>query len=154
LYAFFDAPWFPFYLIVIYFFNFWLGIFSTVATLLLIVLAYINEVVTHKPLAEANHLAIQSSNQVTNNFRSADALEAMGMFKGVRKRWYQLHHKFIEIQAIASQRAASLSSFIKFLRITTQSLILGIAAYLVLLNQITPGMMIAATIFGKGFSAS
>lgn len=146
LYAFFDAPWFPFYLIVIYLFNFWLGIFSTIATLLLILFAYINEVITHKPLGDANQLAIQSSNLATTHLRGADTIEAMGMLSGIRVRWHQLHQKFIETQSLASQRAASLGAVIKFLRITTQSLMLGIAAYLVLLNKITPGMMIAATI--------
>jgi ATP-binding cassette subfamily C exporter for protease/lipase len=146
LYAFFDAPWFPFYLIVIYFFNFWLGVFSTIATLLLILFAYINEVITHKPLSDANQLAIESSNIAANHLRSADTLEAMGMLAGIRSRWYQVHQKFIDIQSLASQRAASLGAVIKFLRMTTQSLILGLAAYFVLLNQMTPGMMIAAAI--------
>jgi ATP-binding cassette subfamily C exporter for protease/lipase len=146
LYAFFDAPWFPFYLIVIYLFNFWLGVFSTFCMLLLILLAYINETVTHKPLSEANTLAVQSSNLAANNLRNAEILEVMGMLPGIRKRWFELHQKFMSIQALASERAATLGATTKFVRVTTQSLVLGLAAYLVLIDQITPGMMIAATI--------
>ncbi len=48
LFAFFDAPWFPIYLLVIYLFNVWLGVFATVGTLLLIGLACLNEAMTKK----------------------------------------------------------------------------------------------------------
>jgi ATP-binding cassette subfamily C exporter for protease/lipase len=153
LFAFFDAPWFPFYLIVIFLFNFWLGVFATIFTFILIALAFINETVTHGPLSEANNLAVQSSNLASNNLRNAEVLEVMGMLPGIRRRWFVLHQKFMDIQALASQRAASLGAITKFLRITTQSLVLGLAAYLVLINQISPGMMIAATILlGKSLA--
>lgn len=153
LYAFFDAPWFPFYLLVIFLFNFWLGVFATVFTLMLIALAFLNETITHSPLFEANNLAVQSSNLASNNLRNSEILEVMGMLPGIRKRWFQVHQKFMSIQALASQRAASLGAITKFLRITAQSLILGLAAYLVLINQISPGMMIAATILlGKALA--
>lgn len=153
LYAFFDAPWFPFYLLVIFLFNFWLGVFATIFTLILVVLAFINEAVTHGPLSEANNLAVQSSNLASNNLRNAEVLEVMGMLPGIRARWFDLHQKFMAIQSLASQRAATLGAITKFLRITTQSLMLGLAAYLVLINQISPGVMIAATILlGKALA--
>ena len=46
LFAFFDAPRFPIYLLVIFLFNPWLGLFALVGSLLLIALAVINEVVS------------------------------------------------------------------------------------------------------------
>src|SRR5471030_1026737 len=52
LFAFFDAPWFPFYLIVIFFFEPSLGFFALAGTAVQVVLAYVNERVSHKPLAE------------------------------------------------------------------------------------------------------
>ncbi|HEY5801558.1 MAG TPA: ABC transporter transmembrane domain-containing protein, partial [Burkholderiaceae bacterium] len=58
LFAFLDAPWFPVYLGVIFLFEPLLGVFALVGTIILIVLAYINEVTTRKPLAEANTMAI------------------------------------------------------------------------------------------------
>jgi ATP-binding cassette subfamily C exporter for protease/lipase len=146
LYAFFDAPWFPFYLIVIYLFNIWLGIFSTVCVLILLILAYINESSTHQPLTDASTLAVQSFAIASNNLRQAEVIESMGMLPQLRDRWYEVHSQFLEKQALASQRAASLGALTKFFRILMQSLILGFAAYLVLINELSPGMMIAATI--------
>ena len=153
LYAFFDAPWFPFYLIVIFLFNPWLGVFATVCTLVLIVVAIVNERITHEPLGKANTMAFQSANMATNNLRQAEVLESMGMLPALRARWFALHSQFLHWQAVASQRAASMGAITKFLRTLMQSLTLGFAAYLVLDNSLSPGMMIAATILlGKALS--
>ena len=153
LFAFFDAPWFPFYLIIIFLFNFWLGVFATVCTAILIVVAIINERITHEPLGKANSMAFQSANMATNNLRQAEVLESMGMLPALRARWFALHSQFLEWQAVASQRAASMSAVTKFLRTLMQSLTLGFAAYLVLQDSLSAGMMIAATILlGKALS--
>jgi ATP-binding cassette subfamily C exporter for protease/lipase len=146
LYAFFDAPWFPFYLFVIFLFNFWLGVYSTVAVLILIFLAYVNERITHEPLAEASTKSVQSANVVTNNLRESEVLESMGMLPAIRSRWFALHSQFLEFQTIASSRAASLGAITKFARTALQSFALGFAAFLVLKNEMSPGMMIAATL--------
>ena len=153
LFAFFDAPWFPFYLAVIFVFNFWLGLFSTICTTILIVVAIVNEKITHEPLGKANALAVQSSNIASNNLRQAEVLESMGMLPALRARWFELHSQFLEWQAVASQRAAAMGAVTKFMRTLMQSLTLGFAAYLVLQNSLSPGMMIAATILlGKALS--
>lgn len=153
LFAFFDAPWFPFYLAVIFVFNFWLGLFSTICTTILIVVAIVNEKITHEPLGKANALAVQSSNIASNNLRQAEVLESMGMLPALRARWFELHSQFLEWQAVASQRAAAMGAVTKFMRTLMQSLTLGFAAYLVLENSLSPGMMIAATILlGKALS--
>lgn len=146
LFAFFDAPWFPVYLLVIFIFNFWLGVFAVVSTSLLLALAWINELVSKKPLSEANTLAVQSSATATNNLRNAEVIEAMGMLPNMRNRWYGMHEKFLELQAEASQKASAVSAVTKFVRISVQSLILGVAALLVIKGQVTAGMMIAASI--------
>lgn len=153
LYAFFDAPWFPFYLIVIFLFNVWLGVYALISVAILIVLAYINERSTHQALSEANTRSVQSMNLATNNLRQAEVIHAMGMLGAIQKRWQALHHEFLGLQSAASQRAASVGAATKFFRTLMQSGMLGLAAFLVLKNELSPGMMIAATILlGKATS--
>ena len=146
VFAFFDAPWFPIYLIIIFLFNAWLGLFALVSTIVLIGLAWINEAISSKPLAEANTVAIRSSNMASNNLRNAEVIEAMGMLPNMRSRWYAQHQQFLRLQTIASQRASQIGAITKFVRIAVQSLILGVAALLVIKGQVTSGMMIAASI--------
>jgi ATP-binding cassette subfamily C exporter for protease/lipase len=146
LFAFFDAPWFPIYLAVIFMFDFWLGMFGLVGVILMAILAYWNEVATKKPLSEANTMAVISSNLATNNLRNAEVIEAMGMLPNMMSRWYVLHAGFLKMQAIASEKAGRIAAASKFVRVSMQSLVLGIGAYLVIQGKMTPGMMIAASI--------
>jgi ATP-binding cassette subfamily C exporter for protease/lipase len=146
LFAFFDAPWFPIYLIVIFFFEPWLGLFALCGVTILIILAIVNERVTYQPLKEANDMAIASSTAATNNLRNAEVIEAMGMLPNLTGRWFKLHGRFLTLQAQASQKAGMISSTTKFFQMSLQSSVLGVGALLVLDNKITAGMMIAASI--------
>ena len=146
LFAFFDAPWFPIYLFVIFMFHPGLGVFALCGTAILIALAYINEKISHKPLAEANSMAIASTNVASNNLRNAEVIEAMGMLPNIQSRWYKLHSRFLNLQAEASEKAGIVTALSKSCTVALQSLMLGLGALLVLDNSITPGMMIAGSI--------
>lgn len=146
LFAFFDAPWFPIYLAVIYLFDPMLGTFALGGTIILIVLAYVNEVISKKPLADASAMAVASGNLATNNLRNAEVISAMGMLPNLMSRWFKLHSRFLQLQAEASEKAGIVSAVTKFVRMSMQSLILGLGALLVLDGKITPGMMIVASI--------
>ncbi len=146
LFAFFDAPWFPIYLFVIFMFHPGLGVFALCGTVILIALAYINEKISHKPLAEANSMAIASGNVASNNLRNAEVIEAMGMLPNIQARWYKLHSRFLNLQAEASEKAGIVTALSKSCTVALQSLMLGLGALLALDNSITPGMMIAGSI--------
>ena len=153
LFALFDAPWFPIYLAVIFVFEPSLGVFSVVGTLALIVLAYVNERITKEPLAEANSMAVKSSNLASNNLRNAEVIESMGMLPNLMNRWFKLHTRFLHLQAKASEKAGIIGALTKFVQASQQSLVLGFGALLVLDNKMTPGMMIAASILvGKALT--
>ena len=146
LFAFFDAPWFPVYLIVIFIFEPTLGLFALCGTAVLITLAYVNERVSRKPLAEANTMSIAAGNLATNNLRNAEVIESMGMLPNLLGRWFKLHGKFLHLQAEASEKAGIVGALTKFVQVSLQSLVLGLGALLVLENKMSPGMMIAASI--------
>ena len=146
LFAFFDAPWTPIYLVVCYLIHPWLGLVTMIGSLILVGLAYLTEKATQKPLAEANQAAMTSASYANNNLRNAEVIEAMGMLPSIGKRWYQGHLRILQMQTLASDRAALISSTGRFVRITLQSLILGTGALLAIEGKITPGMMIACSI--------
>lgn len=146
LFAFFDAPWFPVYLLVIFLFDPWLGLLSLVGALALMALAWFNERATRAPLAKAGELSIKSGQLASNNLRNAEVIEAMGMLGSMRGRWERLHQAFLDQQSLASERAARINALSKYLRIALQSLVLGLGAWLAVEGRITPGMMIAGSI--------
>lgn len=153
LFAFFDAPWFPIYLLVIFLFNPSLGVFALCGTIILVGLAFANELVSKKPLAEASTMAVAAGNLATNSLRNAEVIEAMGMLPNLMSRWFKLHGRFLRLQAEASEKVGIIGAITKFVRISLQSLILGYGALLALDAKITPGMMIVASILmGRALS--
>lgn len=153
LFAFFDAPWFPVYLAVIFLFDWVLGVFAVVGTLMLVGLAWANELVSRKPLAQANALSVSAGNLATNNLRNAEVIEAMGMLPHLMQRWFKQHQRFLQLQVQASERAGTVGAISKFARVSLQSLILGLGALLALEHRITPGMMIVGSILmGRALS--
>lgn len=146
LFAFFDAPWAPIYLIVISILHPWLGLFSLVGALILIGLTWLTEKLTQKPLAEANTAGIQANTFANNNLQNAEVIEAMGMLPAIRQRWNAKHRTSLGLQQLASQRAGSIGAATRFVRLAQQSLILGLGAWLVIDGKLSSGGMIAASI--------
>ncbi|MFZ6049212.1 type I secretion system permease/ATPase [Pseudomonas sp. CR3202] len=146
LFAFFDAPWTPIYLLVIFLVHPLLGVITLVGSVILFCLALVTEMVTRGPLAEANQAAMSSGSFANNNLRNTEVIEAMGMLPAIRERWYGNHQRILEKQTLASDRAAYINGASRFVRITLQSLILGAGALLAIKGEITAGMMIASSI--------
>ncbi|MFC6300270.1 type I secretion system permease/ATPase [Pseudomonas spelaei] len=146
LFAFFDAPWFPIYLFVIFLFNVWLGVLSTAGAVLLIGLACLNEYLTRKPLGEASGFSQQSTQLASSHLHNAETIQAMGMLGALRTRWFAVHSQFLGLQNKASDTGSVVTSLSKSLRLCLQSLVLGLGALLVIKGDMTAGMMIAGSI--------
>jgi len=146
VFAFFDAPWTPLFIGVIFLLHPWLGIFALVAALILFVLAYTNEVITREPLGAANSQNNQEQEFTNTNLRNAEVLEAMGMTGRLRRRWRAMHSDVLSLQAVASDRSANLTAASRSLRMIAQVGILALGAYLAVQQIVTPGVMIAASI--------
>lgn len=146
LFAFMDVPWFPFYLGVMFLFDVRIGWFATGGALLLVILAVINERLSNKPLTETSKLQVQSSNQATNTLRNAEVIEAMGMLPNLRARWMDLHQKYLAQNSLANEQLGTVSATSRFVRLSLQSLILGLGGWLVIRGEMTPGLMIAGSI--------
>ncbi|NOT13937.1 MAG: type I secretion system permease/ATPase [Methylococcaceae bacterium] len=146
LFAFFDAPWMPIYIAVMFVFHVWYGWAAIATAIVLIIIAIINEKLTSKLLDEANGLAITGRNLVNKNLKNAEVIESMGMLHSVRNRWIEGTRQILILQATASSRAGLMSALSKLIRLSSQSLILALGAYLVIENEITAGLMIAGSI--------
>ena len=144
--ALFDVPWAPIYLLVITLIHPVLGAFGLVAAIVLFALAWLNELMTHKAIVEANKEAVAANMFANNNLRNAEVIEAMGMLPNIRERWAKGQARVLGLQVLASDRGGNVGALTRFVRISFQSLILGIGAWLAINDDITPGGMIAASI--------
>ena len=146
LFAFFDAPWLPIYVVLLFLFNPAFGYVAIVSVVVLIFLATWNERATHDDLEQANQLSVESSNATARNLRNAEVVHALGMLPSLMARWKEKQKKLIILQALSSEKGGLISALSKTYRVTIQSLILGLGAWLAINKQISPGMMIGGSI--------
>ncbi|PVZ60819.1 type I secretion system permease/ATPase [Pseudomonas sp. B1(2018)] len=146
LFAFFDAPWLPIYIAVLFLFHPWYGWTAIGCALILLALAWINEQSTGKVLAEANKESIGATLQTNKNLRNAEVIESMGMLDSLMSRWSLRHKKVLQLQSRASDRSGIITSISKTFRLLVQSLILGLGAYLAVSHEINPGLVIAGSV--------
>ena len=146
LFAFFDVPWIPIYIGVMFIFHPYFGWAAITTAIVLIFIAFVQEKSTAKLLGEANALAIAGRNLVNKNLRNAEVIESMGMLQAIQTRWLAGSHQVLELQADASSRAGLISGLSKVIRLSSQSLILALGAYLVIENEITGGLMLAGSV--------
>ncbi|WP_413207917.1 type I secretion system permease/ATPase [Rhodospirillum sp. A1_3_36] len=145
-FTFFDAPWLPIYLIIVFLFHPLMGMVALVGSLLLFALALASEWRTRGPLVEANRTGAAATAFADTSLRNAEVLEAMGMAEEVRARWADRRRVALAGQAEASDRSATLTSASKVLRLFLQAAIQAMGAYLAIKQEITPGVMVAASI--------
>ncbi len=146
LFAFFDAPWIPIYLAVMFMFHSWYGWMGIVSAVLLGALAFANEKLTHSPLQTANREQMVATAFTNKSLRNAEVVQSMGMLASLRQHWSGRTHKVLALQSLASDRAATMTSVSRTFRQIVQSLVLGLGAYLTINHEISSGLMIAGSI--------
>jgi len=146
LLTFFDAPWAPIFLALIFIFHPLLGFIALAGAVLLFSLAIASELITRDLLLDASSAQAQATRFTESALRNVEVVTALGMMPGLKQRWQSQHAKGLDAQAKASDWAGSLTAAAKFIRPCLQIAMLGTGAYLALMEQITPGVMIASSI--------
>lgn len=141
-----DAPWTPIFLAVIFLMHPMLGWLALGGAVVLFAMALVNEFVTRKLLLDSGGASIEALRQAEAAARNANVIEAMGMMSNLERRWQERNGEALDLQARASGRAGSITATSKLIRQGLQIGILGVGAWLVLGNETTPGVMIAASI--------
>lgn len=153
LFAFFDAPWFPIYTIVMFLFHPWFGWMTLFCGAVLAVLAVVNHRVTGSALAEANKENVASNVVTTKTLRNAEVIESMGMLDTLMNRWARRQRNIMLLQSNASDKGGVVSSTSKTFRIWSQSIMLAIGGYLVVTHQVNPGLLMAGSLLlGRALS--
>ncbi len=146
VFAFFDAPWMPLYLLVMFAMHPWFGWLGVLSAIALLLISIANERSTAALLKSANQDALANQALLARTLRNAEAIEALGMIGNLRRRWKERSNKVLETQSRASAKGGRWVTMSRWLRLTLQSAALGLGAYLVLENEMSSGMLIAGAI--------
>jgi PrtD family type I secretion system ABC transporter len=141
-----DAPWMPLFLGVMFMLHPVIGWIATVGAIILLGMALFNEYATRPVLDQAASASNKSVQRAEAAVRNADVIEAMGIAPNLVRRWDTDNAEAIQLQAMASNRAGTISSVVKLLRFGIQLLVMGVGAYLAIIQEMSPGAMIAGSI--------
>jgi ATP-binding cassette subfamily C exporter for protease/lipase len=146
VFAFFDAPWAPIYIAVLFFLHPWLGIMGIVFAIIQAALAWFGHRNTLAPSEAAAKAGAESGSFLQGKLRNSEVLESMGMVRNLQVRWAERHQAHLDRSGDAQHLTHRLTAISKFIRYSQQSLSLGIGALLVIDGQLSPGGMIAANV--------
>ncbi len=142
----FDMPFTPLFIFGIFLFHPWLGLLALAGGLVLVIVSLANLLLTRGPLDKANALAAESGTAAEQMRAEAEMLQAMGMRGAAFSRWQVSRNAALRQQMRAADLGGTFTAFGKAFRLLLQSAMLGLGAYLVLQNELTPGAMIAGSI--------
>lgn len=144
----FDVPLMPLYVLVVFMIHQSLGWIMVAGAAILFLIALANQMVSRKPLEVQNRHTMTALNTAQAHVRNAEVIQAMRMFPHIVAAWGTENAKSIRAMISANNRGAFMQSFSKVFRLYLQVGLLGYGAWLVLQQELTAGMIFAATLVG------
>lgn len=141
-----DLPWTPVYILVCAIFHPLMGLAVFAGTLGLCAITVATEFFTRNPthalvaLASARRMASETA------YHHAEAVHALGMHHRLNDLWSAKTTTYLDAQSHIADLSSGFGSLSRLLRMMLQSGVLALGAYLVINQQATAGVMLAATI--------
>jgi len=147
--AFFDVPWIPVFLLVLFIIDPIIGVVTLGGAGILLLLAVAQARAVQNSLKDANDAALRSYGFTDAALRNGEVVRAMGMLPTLGNAWAR--HRAVTIQRGASAAEVSnmYTDLIKFVRMAMQVLIIAIGAFLILKGEIHMGMLFANMILAS-----
>jgi ATP-binding cassette subfamily C protein/ATP-binding cassette subfamily C exporter for protease/lipase/ATP-binding cassette subfamily C protein EexD len=146
LVAFFDMPWVPIFIAIIWVLHPMLGMLALASAVLLLIASLANDWVTRRPTSRASEMQSRAIRIADVTIRNAESVRAMGFLPAMIDRWREQNSASIDAIRGAYEAGGVVMALTKFVRFFVQVAILGLGAWLVLKNELTAGGMIAASI--------
>jgi PrtD family type I secretion system ABC transporter len=146
LFFLFDLPYSPLFIILLYLIHpvlFYVTLFGAV---IMVGLALANQKSTGKSGQQSADSMMVSMNMAQSFGRNFETVRALGMVKNATEVWGKKFAESLNLSAVSSRRNALFGGFSRTVRQLLQNGILGAGAYLVLQNEMTAGMIFAASI--------
>lgn len=146
LISFLDVPFAPLFIVAIFLVHPHLGMIVVATALLLLVIAIINQKITAKPFAEANMAQSKANMHLDSMSRNSQIINALAMVPEAVTIWGRDTAASMKAQVRAQDRNIITAAMSRGVRLLTQIGMLGWGAFLAINEEITGGMVIAASI--------
>jgi PrtD family type I secretion system ABC transporter len=141
-----DLPWLPLFLIAAFLLHPLIGLMTVFGGLILGGLTYFTDKRTQEPMKEAAKRVTARNVLATTSYRNAEALKALGMTSRLLNRWNVLCRNMTVANEASADAGTNIGGVSKITRMVLQSATLGLGAWLVINQQASGGVMIAASI--------
>ena len=146
VFAFFDSPWVPIYVAVLFLLHPWLGVLALLFAVVQGAIAWFGHSLSKDAQLISSRAQTETQGFLGSKLRNVDVLVSMGMLDGLYNRWRTKQLKALLLAGDAQSKTGALTALSKFVRYVQQSLSLGAGAWLVVVGEISPGAMIAANV--------
>jgi ATP-binding cassette, subfamily C, bacterial exporter for protease/lipase len=144
--GFFDLPWVPFYLAVVFYIHPWLGWLTLGGAVIVTIAALAGQWLTDPSYKRAMGMDAGESFFVDQAYRNAEPVIALGMADRIRTRWRRMHDDGLASGQTGGDWSEGISAFSKAFRMLLQSAMLALGAYLAIYQNISAGMIVATSI--------
>ncbi|MEO0918236.1 MAG: ABC transporter transmembrane domain-containing protein, partial [Pseudomonadota bacterium] len=132
-----DLPFTPLFIVVIFAFHHWLGVFALAGGTLLICITVLNQHFTSHRVAHAQDTGEKTRQFAENARAAAELVRCQGMLDAVTDRWKEGRMQALNQTMLAVDWTGAFSTFTQAFRLALQSLILALGAWLVLQSEMT-----------------
>ncbi len=146
VFAFFDLPWVPIYIAVMFLLHPLLGWVSIAFALLQSGLTWFGHRRSLEPTEAAQTAQTDETLYVQGKLRNAEVLESMGMVANLQKLWWKRHQATLDAHGHAQSISHRVTALSKFVRYVQQAASLAVGALLVIRGELSPGALIAANV--------
>ncbi|SDH36752.1 type I secretion system permease/ATPase [Variovorax sp. OV700] len=146
LLALFDVPWAFVYVAVIWLAHPMLGMAAAAASLLMLVLAVVNDRITRRDIEALQKEAARATRYLESSMQNAELAQSLGMGEAVIGRWRTLNAGVAALQGPTARKSVAMAALTRTTRQAVQVLLQALGAYLVITGEGTPGILVACTI--------
>ena len=139
----FDVPWIPIYLVALFVINVWIGLVSLVGSMVLLLLAFMQDRATRNAYEKGVQQSIDSYGFTDAALRNSEVIRALGMLQTLGGEWAARRNASNDRSALAQERQNIYSNLIKMLRLFVQILIIAVGAWLIIEQKVASGMLFA-----------
>ncbi|HRY06368.1 MAG TPA: ATP-binding cassette domain-containing protein [Hyphomicrobiaceae bacterium] len=143
---FFDGPWVPIFLIALALLHPLIGVLGAVSVAALFIVSLLQAGLTerlHRESLEARERSSQWWGLATSN---ATLVAALGLAEGVARRWGMSNRSQVAGNYSMLKRMSFVKSLARLVRLGAQIAIYALGAWLVIADQVTPGVLVASAI--------
>jgi PrtD family type I secretion system ABC transporter len=153
IFAFFDTPWVPVYLIIIYWFHPLLAGIATGGAVILLLLVLFQEIFTGRLRVSWVQSTIVTDQFLSSATRNVESVNAMGMLPAFSRLWKGHNRSDVRHEDQLAARTGFFQSAAKMIMMATSAVVMAVGAYLVIIHEITIGTMVASSmIMGRALS--